>query len=159
MVEELSNPVMDLEEDYNEALKKLLQDLPRDLNDLCARFLTVYANKKLWQLSQTFFQWLAYSTTPLLLEEFGAVIKIDVEDIFMKYPLGAKKIRFAISKCCSPLIKFDELVTGVITVTLIHAFLKDYLFRCSVDDVPFKTLFVNEGETYIFRELISLHPV
>jgi hypothetical protein len=45
----------------------------------------------------------------------------------MKRKVNADKIRSVISRCCSPLVKFDELAVGITTVMLIHASVKDYL--------------------------------
>jgi hypothetical protein len=97
------------------------------LDELYARLLAPHANAGYWQLTRTFFQWLACANKPLSIEEIGAASKIDVENTSMKRKVNADKIRSVISRCCSPLVKFDELAVGITTVMLIHASVKDYL--------------------------------
>jgi hypothetical protein len=120
MIQELSKTFMFFADDYGEAIRNALQDLPQDLDELYARLLTTLAAAKPWKWSQKLFQWLACAQRPLSLEEIGAALKIAIDEPIMKRVARAQ-IRTVISECCGPLVRFDESVIGTTTVYLIHA--------------------------------------
>ncbi|EON66484.1 hypothetical protein W97_05582 [Coniosporium apollinis CBS 100218] len=150
VVQELSETALFLADNDGEVLRDMLRDLPEDLEDLYNRLLTTLATAKSWQLSRRFFQWLACASRPLSLEELGVAAKIVIDEVAMKWPVNGKIIKSVLSECCGPLIKFEELVPGTTTVSLIHASVKDYLLRPCQKDVVFKQLLVDSGQTNLF---------